>query len=43
LTGKPADDVLTLIDAMPFLSNEQKIDIVHRNPLRVFPLLKQLS
>jgi predicted TIM-barrel fold metal-dependent hydrolase len=43
MTGKPADDVLALIDAMPFLSSEQKLDIVHHNPLRVFPLLKQLS
>ena len=38
-TGRPADDVLATIDAFDFLSPEQKMDLVHNNPLRMFPLL----
>ena len=39
-TGRPADDLLATIDALDFLSSEQKTDLVYTNPLRVFPLLK---
>ncbi len=38
-TGRPSDDLLATIDSFSFLSEEQKLDIVHRNPLRMFPLL----
>lgn len=40
VTGKPADDVLALIDSFDFLTDDDKLRIVHDNPLRVFPLLK---
>ena len=36
-TGVGADNVLALIDSFEFLSDAAKIDIVHYNPLRVFP------
>ena len=39
LTGKMADDVLALIDGFDFLDRDDKLAIVHDNPLRVFPLL----
>lgn len=39
LTGKMADDVLALIDGFDFLTEDEKLAIVHHNPLRVFPLL----
>jgi predicted TIM-barrel fold metal-dependent hydrolase len=39
LTGKMADDVLALIDGFEFLTQADKLAIVHDNPLRVFPLL----
>jgi hypothetical protein len=39
LTGKLADDVLALIDGFDFLTDDDKLAIVHHNPLRVFPLL----
>jgi predicted TIM-barrel fold metal-dependent hydrolase len=38
-TGKPADDVLALLDRFDFLTDEQRHRIVHDNPRRVFPLL----
>jgi predicted TIM-barrel fold metal-dependent hydrolase len=38
-TGKPADDVLATIDTFDFLSDQEKVRMVHDNPLRVFPLL----
>ena len=37
----PADDVLALIDSFEFLTNDDKLKIVHDNPLRMFPLLKK--
>jgi predicted TIM-barrel fold metal-dependent hydrolase len=40
-TGRPADDVLAILDGFDFLSEEQTLDIVHRNPQRIFPLLKK--
>ena len=41
-TGKASDDVVAIIDHFDFLDNEQKLDIFHNNPLRVFPLLKKI-
>jgi predicted TIM-barrel fold metal-dependent hydrolase len=38
-TGAAADDVLALIDSFDFLTAEDKLQIVHHNPLRMFPLL----
>ncbi len=38
-TGKPADDILATIDSFDFLSEAQKLEMVHANPLRIFPLL----
>ena len=35
----PADDVLALIDSFDFLTAEDKLAIVHDNPLRMFPLI----
>jgi hypothetical protein len=42
LTGKPSDDVLATIEAFDFLSDEQRMKIVHDNPRKVFPLLDKL-
>lgn len=39
LTGKPADDVLSTIESFDFITDQQKLDIVHYNPQRIFPLL----
>jgi predicted TIM-barrel fold metal-dependent hydrolase len=41
LNGKMADDVLALIDGFDFLTEADKLAIVHDNPLRVFPLLEE--
>lgn len=35
----PADDVLSIIDSFSFLSAEDKLRIVHENPIRLFPRL----
>jgi predicted TIM-barrel fold metal-dependent hydrolase len=37
LTGKGSDNVLALLDSFDFLTDAAKIDIVHHNPLKVFP------
>ena len=40
--GKPdraSDDLLPVIDAMEFLTDDEKLDIVHNNALKFFPLL----
>lgn len=39
-TGKPSDDLLTTIDAIEFLSDKDRRDILHDNAKRVFPLLR---
>ena len=39
VTGKPSDDILATIDSFDFLSEKQKIDLVHENPQRVFSRL----
>jgi len=36
-TKAAADDVLALIDSFDFLTTEDKLAIVHDNPLRMFP------
>jgi hypothetical protein len=36
-TGKGSDNVLALLDSFDFLTDAAKIDIVHHNPLKVFP------
>jgi predicted TIM-barrel fold metal-dependent hydrolase len=36
-TGVGSDNVLALLDSFEFLSDAAKIDIVHHNPLKVFP------
>ncbi len=41
VTGRPADDVLATIASFDFLTQEQKVDLVYHNPLRVFPLLAE--
>jgi 4-oxalmesaconate hydratase len=41
LNGKMADDVLALIDGFDFLTEADKLAIVHDNPLRIFPLLEK--
>ena len=38
-TGRPSDDVLAIIDNYEFLTDEDKLAIVHRNPLKIFPLI----
>lgn len=38
-TGAAADDVLALLDSFDFLTTEDKVKIVHDNPLRMFPRL----
>jgi predicted TIM-barrel fold metal-dependent hydrolase len=40
MTGKAADDILATLSQFDFLSDEDRIDIVHNNPARVFPLLE---
>ena len=39
LTGKAADDILATIDWFDFVSEEQKLAMVHNNAQKVFPLL----
>ena len=39
-TGKPADDILATIDKFDFVDEKQKLDMVHFNAQKVFPLLK---
>ena len=39
-TGKPSDDLLATIDAMTFLSREDKRRMLRDNARRVFPLLR---
>jgi predicted TIM-barrel fold metal-dependent hydrolase len=37
-----ADDVLAIIDSFDFLTAQEKLQIVHHNPLRMFPLLNNV-
>jgi predicted TIM-barrel fold metal-dependent hydrolase len=38
-TGKPADDVLALLEGFDFITDEERARIVYDNPRRVFPKL----
>ena len=40
LTGKPADDMLPVIDLIEFLDDADKRKLVYDNPLKVFSLFK---
>ena len=35
-TGKPSDDLVPVIDSLEFLSTEDKMKILQKNPLKVF-------
>jgi predicted TIM-barrel fold metal-dependent hydrolase len=37
----PIDDVLALIESFDFLTDKDRLEIVHFNPLRTFPLLEK--
>lgn len=39
-TGMPSDDLIPVIDALEFLSAEEKLKIFHKNPLKVFTKVK---
>ena len=39
-TGRASDDVLAILEHLPFLSDADRQAIVHDNPRRVFPLLR---
>jgi predicted TIM-barrel fold metal-dependent hydrolase len=39
-TGKASDDVLAILERLEFLTDADRVAMVHDNPLRVFPLLK---
>jgi hypothetical protein len=36
-TGKPADDVLAILDRFEFISDEDRCRMIYDNPRRVFP------
>lgn len=36
-TGTTSDNLLPVIDSIPFLSEEDKLTIVNKNPLKIFP------
>lgn len=39
MSGRPADDILATLECLDFLSNEDRVSLVHNNPLKVFPLM----
>jgi predicted TIM-barrel fold metal-dependent hydrolase len=41
--GKTSDDLLPVIDSLPSLSEEDKIKIVNKNPLKVFPAFAKVA
>ncbi|WP_156994362.1 amidohydrolase family protein [Pseudonocardia acaciae] len=41
VTGRPSDDLVPVIDAMDFLSAEDRTQILHHNPRAAFPLLPE--
>jgi predicted TIM-barrel fold metal-dependent hydrolase len=41
--GTTSDNLLPVIDSFPFLSEEDKIAIVNKNPLRVFPSFSKVK
>lgn len=40
LTNAPADDILATLESYDFLNDADRLDLVHNNPIRVFPLIK---
>jgi predicted TIM-barrel fold metal-dependent hydrolase len=38
--GRPSDDLVPVIGGFDFLTEDQKLDIFHRNAKRFFPLFK---
>ncbi len=42
-TGKTSDDLVPIISAYPFLSEEDKIKIFNTNPAKVFPSMATLG
>jgi len=40
-TGRTSDDLVPVLDSFEFLSPEDRLDILYRNPLRVVPGLKK--
>jgi predicted TIM-barrel fold metal-dependent hydrolase len=42
VTGRVSDDVVALIDNFDFLTVDQKTEIFHDNPVKVFPLLSKV-
>jgi predicted TIM-barrel fold metal-dependent hydrolase len=41
-SGKPADDLVPIIDKLEILSEQDKINVFHENPKRVFPKMGQV-
>jgi predicted TIM-barrel fold metal-dependent hydrolase len=41
-TGKPADDLVPVIDKIPFLSDEDKKKVFNTNPAKVFPQMAKI-
>jgi predicted TIM-barrel fold metal-dependent hydrolase len=41
-SGKPADDLVPIIDKLEMLSEQDKINVFHENPKRVFPKMGQV-
>jgi predicted TIM-barrel fold metal-dependent hydrolase len=41
-TGKSADDLIPVINALDFLSEQDKLDLFHHNPARLFPAVTKL-
>ena len=39
-TKKPSDDLIPVIDSLGFLSAEDKLKILQKNPLKVFTKVK---
>lgn len=42
-TGRPSDDLVAVLERFDFLSVEDRIAILHDNPLAVFPLLSRTA
>ena len=41
--GRPVDDVLAILESFDFLNDAERTQIIHDNPLRMFPLLKKTA
>ena len=42
-TGRPGDDLIPIISGFSFLSEEDKMAIFHKNPLKLFPAFERAS